>query len=917
MADARAYLNRLLGRGQEDSHTTAIPEVPPSADRGMVSFLTAVKEWIGGASGSANPLAKLVSWSDLVSSGLARTDADGNVVAGDGTLDYTPPPPPTGLTATGAMTHILLEWDAPAYGNHAYTEIWAHSADALGSAVMVGTSPGVLFPHPVGTAQTRYYWIRFVSTAADVEGAYNASAGVVGTTSEDVAFLLDVLTGELTDSQLVTALKARIDLIDDADTVEGSVAKRIKTAQDTLQAQINTINSTPAYDNAVDYAVDDTVTYSGGMYKVSTETPGAGYLPTNTTYWTKIGDYASLADAVIDHAAKIDQINYVNASSTSASAVALSGLSAQVNHASTGLPAAHSAITTEASTRASADTAMASDISALEASVNDASTGLATKASVAYVDTAEADAVSAAATASQTLVSAIRVGGTNLVVDSESVAGYSIFQGDGATIELIADQVLPDGSTGSVVRITSAPSGQTIIRIPGCVRSNDSYSYSLYHRANGTSSLLTEFCDSGSYNSFNFTTAWAYEKEEGTVVITYEYGVRDHLDFLLGPGVVLDIWHLQVEVGNKATPWSPAPEDITAAIQTEATTRATQTGELYAQYTVKVDVNGYVAGYGLASTLIDDTPYSEFAIVADAFTIAPVNTDNTAADGSPFFYRTMDTVINGVTVPAGAYMKAAYIHDASITNAKIANLAVDDAKIVNLSAAKINAGFLSADRIEAGSITAAKITATTLSSIVANLGTITAGNITLDTSGFIRGGSTGYLTGTGFWMGYHSGAYKFHIGNPAGQYFAWTGTTLAVGGDIIATGNIKAGGITTTLALNSAGGTHDVDTEGATKTLFSGNIVLDSAGNLLININVAWSKGDDSSNVAATIALKVDGTTVSSQGVYNGAGNYIITKALTSLAAGSHSVTLTSTSTVGYAVGTSASMNGALLGVYR
>jgi hypothetical protein len=131
-----------------------------------------------------------------------------------------------------------------------------------------------------------------------------------------------------------------------------------------------------------------------------------------------------------------------------------------------------------------------------------------------------------------------------------------------------------------------------------------------------------------------------------------------------------------------------------AAVQTEITTRAGETGSLFAQYTVKVDANGYVSGFGLANTLNNGVPFSEFIIKADQFAIAPVNTDNAAADGSPFFYRTAATTINGVSVPAGAYMKAAFIHDATITNAKIANLAVDNAKIADLDVAKLNAGVL-------------------------------------------------------------------------------------------------------------------------------------------------------------------------------------------------------------------------------
>lgn len=58
----------------------------------------------------------------------------------------------------------------------------------------------------------------------------------------------------------------------------------------------------------------------------------------------------------------------------------------------------------------------------------------------------------------------------------------------------------------------------------------------------------------------------------------------------------------------------------------------------------------------------------------------------------PFFTLTAPTVINGVTIPSGTYMKEAFIADAAISRAKIRDLAVDDAKIASLSAAKLLAG---------------------------------------------------------------------------------------------------------------------------------------------------------------------------------------------------------------------------------
>jgi hypothetical protein len=60
--------------------------------------------------------------------------------------------------------------------------------------------------------------------------------------------------------------------------------------------------------------------------------------------------------------------------------------------------------------------------------------------------------------------------------------------------------------------------------------------------------------------------------------------------------------------------------------------------------------------------------------------------------GKPFTILPTTQVIGGVTFPAGIYSTNAFIMDAQITRAKIANLAVDNAKIADLSADKLTAG---------------------------------------------------------------------------------------------------------------------------------------------------------------------------------------------------------------------------------
>jgi len=104
------------------------------------------------------------------------------------------------------------------------------------------------------------------------------------------------------------------------------------------------------------------------------------------------------------------------------------------------------------------------------------------------------------------------------------------------------------------------------------------------------------------------------------------------------------------------------------------------------------------------------------------------------------------------------------------------------------TADSINANKAGADDVVAKCLTADQIFGNKLSTIFADMGTIIAGTITLNTTGFIR--STGKTYGgatAGFWMGYTSGAYKLHIGTQT-KYLTWDGVDLEIKGRLIITG---------------------------------------------------------------------------------------------------------------------------------
>lgn len=121
---------------------------------------------------------------------------------------------------------------------------------------------------------------------------------------------------------------------------------------------------------------------------------------------------------------------------------------------------------------------------------------------------------------------------------------------------------------------------------------------------------------------------------------------------------------------------------------------------------VTVDNNGFISGYGLMSELQNGRVTSRFGINADQIYFGA-----TTDAKKPFIFNTRPTTIDGVSYPAGAWFNTAHIARASITNAHIADASIDNAKIANASidSVKIRNGSVGSLQLQDGSVTSAKI----------------------------------------------------------------------------------------------------------------------------------------------------------------------------------------------------------------
>lgn len=304
-----------------------------------------------------------------------------------------------------------------------------------------------------------------------------------------------------------------------------------------------------------------------------------------------------------------------------------------------------------------------------------------------------------------------------------------------------------------------------------------------------------EFSVTYADNSIGYFAAWYDEAVSGTTKTLKQRIVAKHtvakevkalrniiVQARYQTSEAIKVSNVKLERGTVATDWTPAPEDndglqeIRSTVQVVQTTLTKATGDikslgerittaqstadgnkatvqahsrsingLEAQYTVKVDVNGKVAGYGLATTPKNGTPESKFIVNADRFGVGSTG----KADVFPFVVDTQKNRVgvNGELVVNGKAiidrLNAGDIHGDKITaNSLNANrltagsVTAREMAAGSITADKLAAGSITADKLAANSVTSEKLSVQKLSSVSSDLGDIRAGNINIGNGAF-------------------------------------------------------------------------------------------------------------------------------------------------------------------------------------
>lgn len=691
-----------------------------------------------------DPLDRGITLRDLLDGGVVRLRdgySAGQAVAGSGALpialdvpavepDLTPPPTPTGFAVSAAISHVFIQHDLPSYaagGGHLRTRVYGKTVQqndplpTFGDAAEITQFTGRFHAHPSNPATTWRLWIKWESAAGVLSTSpAGGTNGLEAVTGQDVATLLTALTSKITASQLNQTLGARINLIDGAASLPGSVNERIDTSQNFVTGLV----TVPAYSASKTYAKGELATYNGNLYKATA--PTQGNLPTDTSKWKVVGQYSSLANSF--SAVFTDYLTTTETDSAISSAT--SGLvSTTALNTTLGSYVTTSTLTNDYYTKTATDDAISSATQNLvsttglgntltnyvtsaalttnyytqtqtNSAITNATTNLVSQTALGatlsdYATTAsltanyytKTDTDSAISSASQTLVA--RYGELDAVQSWNFSGNVEGFTASGATLT----------SQGQTVRLTST-GGDPILSSPAV--SIDGGKFTLV-RARVRRVAGTGWQGDLFYSTSGHGASVNYRKNLGNTTVLNEWRLLewDMADLTAGGAdwTSNTITQLRFDLGATADDvfdidWIAVGRlgvgAYSAAIQTLATTTAGPNGTT-AQYTVKIDNNGYVTGYGLSSEANNATPFSTFGIRADAFYIASPSGPG-VAPAMPFIVRT--TGAN-----QGVYLRAAFIEDGTIGNAKIADLSAD----------KINAGFLNVDRLQGESVTASKI----------------------------------------------------------------------------------------------------------------------------------------------------------------------------------------------------------------
>ncbi|WP_434672156.1 TipJ family phage tail tip protein [Pseudomonas sp. R1-15] len=198
------------------------------------------------------------------------------------------PPAVTSLTATSLLFGIGLKWGFPAGAEDTQrTEIWYGPTNVLENSTKLAD---LAYPQSDYSMQsllagaTFFFWARLVDRTGNIGPWYPVGNGVLGQASSDAGPILDMIEGQITETELGQ------DLLDEINKIPG------------LQDQINALDGLSAYKPEEEYDPGQMVVGDGRIYQAKIPVP-INTPPPNTTYWIDVGQSVETANGLAQQVA--------------------------------------------------------------------------------------------------------------------------------------------------------------------------------------------------------------------------------------------------------------------------------------------------------------------------------------------------------------------------------------------------------------------------------------------------------------------------------------------------------------------------------------------------------------------------------------------------------------------------------------
>lgn len=575
--------------------------------------------------------------------------------------DVTPPPVPTGLAATGAFATVQVSWDVPVYEQghgHSRTEVWAGvTADIADAAKVAEAYAGpASFEWTLGS--TAYVWARNVTQ----DGVAGDWAGpVAAQTAQDVAALGEVLKGQITQSQLHADLSGRVDMIDVLDVGRPELGVATGLIQATAALAAADVQKRDEIDAAARQALEALLIADRALERIT----DAGVYVDPDTGTVKIAGLEATRDEVTQLEVLLDAVQ---------GQLALKATTAYVDGkiAEAVLSPADLLLYEGLDAR----------VTSVTQALNSVNGQLAQKASAAEL--------------TQALVR-LTTAENNL----DALSGQIALRVTRSEWES-AQQGLENRISSAEVTLNAldVPSiTQTVIATRRLDKSADKAAEALLR------DILT-----GERNRSEAAEALAFARTELSAAITEglqaEALQRTQLATQIGAqmsAVEQSLSSLSAaDVAEAAARLALAAKveqdqrQLQAQIETEQSVRAEETGHLGAQYTVRMQLGQggqqVVGGFGLSGTSSETAGARiDFGVLANSFWVAAPNGSG-VANVKPFSVQTTAQTVNGVVVPAGVYMDAAYINNVTALWARFGTLVADSIQATAISAGQLTAG---------------------------------------------------------------------------------------------------------------------------------------------------------------------------------------------------------------------------------